>query len=36
MTVSAIPHKYRRGLRIMWIVMVVLGFIVAIGRNFAG
>jgi hypothetical protein len=36
MTVSAIPPKYRRGLRIAWILMVVLGLIVAIGRNFAG
>ena len=35
MTVSAIPPRYRRGLRVMWIVMVALGFIVAIGRNFA-
>ena len=35
MTVSAIPPKYRRGIGIMWIVMVVLGLIVAIGRNFA-
>jgi len=35
MTVSAIPPKYRRGIGIMWIVMVVPGLIVAIGRNFA-
>ena len=35
MTVSALPPKYRRRLGIMWIVMVVLGLIVAIGRNFA-
>jgi hypothetical protein len=34
MTVSAIPPKYQRGIGIMWIVMVVLGLIVAIGRNF--
>ena len=34
MTISAIPPKYQRGIGIMWIVMVVLGLIVAIGRNF--
>jgi hypothetical protein len=32
MTVSAVPPKIRRGLGVAWIVMVVLGLIVAAGN----